>query len=226
MGSTLSVTFGNIHKESGQKVRIKSESHRPLHVICKDPQGGDKIGVIPVSHNSQTYILQTKDRICGKGTIMRLAVIWKTTLEHGFKVYKAKEFHIDSHNPQGYKLTEVIIKDGPVENTFRLRLHYRVTHLVDKNLRLTSKQKFHIGLACPDRARPKRDVTGRLVSTRLVTLYAGKDGMEAITDIPSMLGRPSTIYEQELNPEEIIRSWGPFTLRTRFYRVYTVDLSC
>ena len=27
---------------------------------------------------------------------------------------------------------------------------YRVTHLVDSNLSLTSKQKFRVGLACPD----------------------------------------------------------------------------
>ena len=42
---------------------------------------------------------------------------------------------------------------------------YRVTiHLV-QNLPLTSKQKFHFGLACPDLARPKRnfsfEVNGR-----------------------------------------------------------------
>ena len=50
---------------------------------------------------------------------------------------------------------------------------YRVTHLVDSNLRLTSKQKFLIGLACPDLVRPKRnfcfDANGRFESTRCVT---------------------------------------------------------
>ena len=58
------------------------------------------------------------------------------------------------------------------EVTFAL---YRVTHLVDSNLPLTSKQKFCIGLACPDLARPKQnlcfDVNGRFESTRCVTLY-------------------------------------------------------
>ena len=53
-------------------------------------------------------------------------------------------------------------------------LVYRVTHLVDSNLPLTSKQKFCIGLACPDLARPKRNfgfyVNGRFESTRCVTL--------------------------------------------------------
>ena len=34
---------------------------------------------------------------------------------------------------------------------------YRVTHHVDSNHPLTSKQKFHFGLACPDQARPKRN---------------------------------------------------------------------
>ena len=52
---------------------------------------------------------------------------------------------------------------------------YRVTHLVDSNLPLTSKQKFRFGLACPDLARPKQnfcfDVNGRFESTRCVTLY-------------------------------------------------------
>ena len=32
---------------------------------------------------------------------------------------------------------------------------YRVTHHVDSNLPLTSKQKFRYGLACPDLARSK-----------------------------------------------------------------------
>ena len=52
---------------------------------------------------------------------------------------------------------------------------YRVTHLVDSNLLLTSKQKFRIGLACTDLAGPKRnfcfDVNRRFESTRCVTLY-------------------------------------------------------
>ena len=46
---------------------------------------------------------------------------------------------------------------------------YRVTHLVDSNLPLTSKQKFCFGLAWPDLDRPKRDfcfdVNGRVGST-------------------------------------------------------------
>ena len=76
------------------------------------------------------YTLQTrKDKgwwLSGKGTIMRLAVIWKEIrTSYGSEVYyKAKNFHIDSHNPEGFQLNEVTIKDGPVENTFRLRLHY------------------------------------------------------------------------------------------------------
>ena len=52
-----------------------------------------------------------------------------------------------------------------------------MTHLVDSNLPLTSKDKFCIGLACPDLARPKRnfwfDVNRRFESTRCVTLYKG-----------------------------------------------------
>ena len=43
---------------------------------------------------------------------------------------------------------------------------YRVTHLVDSNLPLTSKQKFCFGLARSGQARPKRnfcfEVKGRL----------------------------------------------------------------
>ena len=46
---------------------------------------------------------------------------------------------------------------------------YRVTHQVGSNLPLTSKQKFRFGLACPDLARPKRnisfDVNGRFEPT-------------------------------------------------------------
>ena len=46
---------------------------------------------------------------------------------------------------------------------------YRVTHHVDSNLPLTSKQKFHFGLACLDLARPKQnfcsDDKGRFEST-------------------------------------------------------------
>ena len=49
------------------------------------------------------------------------------------------------------------------------KLSYRVTHDVDSNLLLTSKQKFRFGLVCPDLARPKQnfclDVNGRFEST-------------------------------------------------------------
>ena len=52
---------------------------------------------------------------------------------------------------------------------------YRVTHLLDSNLPLTSEQKFRTGLSCPDLARPKRNfcfnVNRRFESTRCVTLY-------------------------------------------------------
>ena len=51
---------------------------------------------------------------------------------------------------------------------------YRVTQHVGSNLPLTSKYKFHFGLACPDLARPKRnfcvDVNGRFDPTCCVTL--------------------------------------------------------
>ena len=54
-------------------------------------------------------------------------------------------------------------------------LIYRVTHLVDSNLLLTSKPRFRIGLACPDRARTKWnfcfDANGRFESTRCATLF-------------------------------------------------------
>ena len=175
MGSTLSVSWVSFgkrsSKESEEEVRIKSESHRPLHVICKDPRGGDKIKVLPVRHISQvasvneikisatnedTYRLQIiKDRGHWPFGKMRLAVVWKTIIMdpvyNGLKVYKTKEFYIDPQNPQGYQLNEVTIKDGPVENTFRLRLH-----------------------------------------------YAGKDGEEAYTDIPAMFGMGSEIHEEDL----------------------------
>ena len=54
-------------------------------------------------------------------------------------------------------------------------LIYRVTHLVDSNLLLTSKPKFRFGLARSGQARPIRnlcsDVNGRFESRRCVTLY-------------------------------------------------------
>ena len=50
-----------------------------------------------------------------------------------------------------------------------------MTHRVEPNLPLTSKQKFRFGLAWPDLDRPERnlcfDVNGRFGSTRCVTLY-------------------------------------------------------
>ena len=54
--------------------------------------------------------------------------------------------------------------------------HCRVTHLVDSNIPLTSKQKFRFGLAIlSGQARPIRnfcfDVNGRFESMRCVTLY-------------------------------------------------------
>ena len=52
---------------------------------------------------------------------------------------------------------------------------YRVTHLLDSNLPLTSKQKFCFGLTRSGQARPIRnfcfDVNGRFESTRYATLY-------------------------------------------------------
>ena len=42
---------------------------------------------------------------------------------------------------------------------------YRVTHLVVQNLPLTSKQKFHFGLAWPGHARPGQNRTYVLKST-------------------------------------------------------------
>ena len=51
-----------------------------------------------------------------------------------------------------------------------------MTHLLDLNLPLILKQKFRIGLACPDLARPIRnfsfDVNRRFESTRRVALYS------------------------------------------------------
>ena len=45
---------------------------------------------------------------------------------------------------------------------------YRVTHHIGSNLPLTSRQKFRIGLSCPDPARPKQnfcfEVNGRFES--------------------------------------------------------------
>ena len=56
-----------------------------------------------------------------------------------------------------------------------VRRPYRVKHQVGLNLRLTSKEKFRFGLACPDLARQKRnfslDVNGRFEPTWCVTLY-------------------------------------------------------
>ena len=56
-----------------------------------------------------------------------------------------------------------------------IQCYYRVTHLLDSNLPLTSKDKLRIALACPDLARPKWnfwfDVKRRFESTRCVTLY-------------------------------------------------------
>ena len=40
----------------------------------------------------------------------------------------------------------------------KLEGHYRVTHQVVPNLLLTSKQKFHFGLARPGQARPKWNI--------------------------------------------------------------------
>ena len=54
---------------------------------------------------------------------------------------------------------------------------YRVAHLVDSNLPLTSKQKFCFGLARSGQARPMRnfcfDINGRFESTTCVTLCLG-----------------------------------------------------
>ena len=65
-------------------------------------------------------------------------------------------------------------------------LQYRVTHILVQNLPLTSKEKFHFGLACPGLARPKRkftfEVNGRFCTRRRVTrpvLFAQKMGKGA-----------------------------------------------
>ena len=58
---------------------------------------------------------------------------------------------------------------------FEIKNIYRLTHLVDSNLLLTSKQKFRFGLARSGQARPIRNFcfggNGRFESRRCVTLY-------------------------------------------------------
>ena len=62
-----------------------------------------------------------------------------------------------------------------VSQTAWISLLCGVTHLVDSNLPLASKQKFRFGLTRSGQARPIRnfcfDVNRRLESTRCVTLY-------------------------------------------------------
>ena len=80
----------------------------------------------------------------------------------------------------------------PIPDFDPLPLLYRVTHLLDSNLPLTSKDKFRIGL---DLARPKRnfwfDVNRRFESTRCVTLYFGRES-SFLTTTSLSSGSPTT----------------------------------
>ena len=97
-----------------------------IRLISRKNGFGKSAQEIEVNHDEpgKAYTLQTRKaigwRLFGKGTKMPLAVVWKEQMDrNGFKLYAATEFYIDSQNQQGYQLREVIIKDGPVDNTFR-----------------------------------------------------------------------------------------------------------
>ena len=76
-------------------------------------------------------------------------------------------------HPDGARLSSLLkgVHLGCVY-TFAILYHHTVTHLVDSDLLLTSKQKFRFGLARSGQARPIRnfcfDVNGRFESTRCV----------------------------------------------------------
>ena len=119
MGSNMQVM---VRKD--EEVRIKSESCQSLRVVCKDPQSGDKLNVLPVGHTFKPYTLLTrKDNgwwLFGKDTKKCHSVVWKENIHYtGIRVFNATEFEFDSQNPQGYQLNEVVIKDGPVDNYWR-----------------------------------------------------------------------------------------------------------
>ena len=98
-------------------------------------------------------------------------------LPYGLSLLPSRTLH-HTRNPRCFGCP-LVVKAAldyrlPVGVLFRLK-KYRVTHLVDSNLLLTSNQKFRFGLARSGQARPIRnlsfDVNGRFESRRCVTLY-------------------------------------------------------
>ena len=83
----------------------------------------------------------------------------------GLEIHGLEEIKLDPNMPHTSSMKQKGIR---IKVSLLFRARYRVTIQLVGNLPLTSKQKFHFGLARPGQARPKRNLSFE-VNRRFVT---------------------------------------------------------